>query len=64
MIINDPIINLNEWGNFISNSSTIYKIAEEIVNKVHLKAKKISRINIGTNAIFDLGNHILKVYAT
>lgn len=40
MIINDPIINLSEWGNFISNSSAIYKIAEEIVNKLHLKAKK------------------------
>lgn len=64
MIINDSIINLSEWGNFISNSFAIYKIAEEIVNKVHLKVKKISRINIGTNAIFDLGNHILKVYAT
>lgn len=63
MIIVDSIKNLSDWKLFLSNTNAIEYLAQYIVKQSGVSVSKIERINIGTNAVFDLGNFILKIYA-
>lgn len=63
MIIVESIKNLNDWKLFLSNRDTIKYLAQRILKQSGFSVSKIERINIGTNAVFDLGNFILKIYA-
>lgn len=63
MIIVNSIKNLNDWKLFLSNTNAIEYLAQYIVKQSGVSVSKIERINIGTNAVFDLGNFILKIYA-
>lgn len=63
MIISQKIDSLNDWKEFLSKEKSITNLAELIIKKNRISADKIERINIGTNAVFDLGKYILKIYA-
>lgn len=63
MIIPQKIDSLNDWKEFISKEKSITNLAKLIIKKSRISADKIERINIGTNAVFDLGKYILKIYA-
>ncbi len=64
MIIQNKLTNLVDWKEFISKQPAIDEIAKNILKECEISAPKFERINIGTNAVFDLGNTILKIYAT
>ena len=64
MIIQDKITSLVEWKRFVSEHFSITEIAKKVLSECNIGHSQFKRINIGTNAVFDLGNTILKIYAT
>lgn len=64
MIIRNKLTNLVDWKEFILKHSAIDEIAKGILKECKVSTPIIERINIGTNAVYDLGNAILKIYAT
>lgn len=63
MIIRKRLKSAEDWKQF-KNSEDIYKLTEKIVKNIGIaKHNTLLRINIGTNAIFEVGNSIIKIYA-
>lgn len=64
MIIQKQLITLDDWKDFISEQSAIDEIAKSILRECDILPRAFERINIGTNAVFDLGDTVLKIYAS
>lgn len=64
MIMQKKLIDLDDWKDFIAENSAIDEIAKNILKECAISPQKFERINVGTNAIFDLGDTILKIYAS
>lgn len=64
MIIQKQLITLDDWKDFISEQSAIDEIAKSILRECDILPRASERINIGTNAVFDLGDTVLKIYAS
>lgn len=63
MIIKKRLKSAEDWKQF-KNSEDIYKLAEKIMSNIGITAHDtLLKINIGTNAIFEAGNNIIKIYA-
>lgn len=63
MIIHRVLNDLADWKDFLKNDDSIIKIINSILDQCNIDIHSVKRIEFGTNAVFDLGNYILKIYA-
>lgn len=63
MIINRVLNDLTDWKDFLKNDCIIVKLVNLILEQCNIPSYNVKKINLGTNAVFDLGNYILKIYA-
>ncbi len=63
MIINRVLNDLTDWKDFLRNDNIIVNLVDLILEQCNITKYDVKKINLGTNAVFDLGNYILKIYA-
>lgn len=63
MIIQRTLNDLADWKEFIKSENIVENLVNPILEQCNISVNSIRKIDLGTNAVFDLGNYILKVYA-
>ena len=62
-LFNQEIHNWNEWTLVYKSIRAFYKIIISLFEKEHLPLSRIENVGRSTNAVFKIGNYILKLYA-
>lgn len=63
MIIQRTLNNLADWKDFIKSENIVEDLVNLILEQCDISVNNVKKIDLGTNAVFDLGNYILKIYA-
>lgn len=63
MIIQRTLNDLADWKDFLKSENIVENLVNPILEQCNISVNSIKKIDLGTNAIFDLGNYILKIYA-
>lgn len=63
MIIQRELNDLTDWKDFLGSENIIANLVYPILKQCNISVYSVKKIDLGTNAVFDLGNYILKIYA-
>lgn len=63
MIIQRALNDLADWKDFLRSENIIINLVNPILKQCNISVCGVKKIDLGTNAVFDLGNYILKIYA-
>lgn len=57
------IVGNDSWASVFQSKKDFEPLIREIFKRHHLKAEKIENLTPGTNAVFRVGDHVIKVFA-
>lgn len=63
MIIQRTLNDLADWKDFLKSENIVENLVNLILEQCDISVNNVKKIDLGTNAVFDLGNYILKIYA-
>jgi tRNA A-37 threonylcarbamoyl transferase component Bud32 len=59
----EEINDWNSWGKVFQSISAFEKLIKKIFKKENLSCKEISHLTAGSNAVFKVGNFVIKIFA-
>ena len=59
----EEINDWNSWGKVFQSIAAFENLIKKIFKKENLSCKEISRLTAGSNAVFKVGNFVIKIFA-